>query len=190
MKQQTAFALFAILFAAAAPSLPADTITFYHNPAPCIAPEDTKGNICFVTLTNDSDFKIAHVTDISLFINMFLPKSGEADDKATNPKLIGPNPTVVNDLLIAPKGTANIKFSWDAEDNIHDNDIDSGDWTATFQVTYHYISPGDDMTVSPIGVVRVVDTPEPSSLILLGTGLFSLSAFCCLHKRKVSQLGA
>ena len=54
-------------------------------------------------------------------------RMAEADDKATNLVLVAPKPTVQNPLLIGPSGNANIKFTWDAVDLIHDNDVDGGD---------------------------------------------------------------
>ena len=168
MKHHTVFGLFALLFAAAAPSLRADMITYSQSPDPFVAYEGTSGNIGFITLKNNSLDQIAFVTSILAF--QFNATGGESDDQATNLALVAPNPTAKNPVQIAPNGTATIKFSWDAVDSIKDNDIDSGDWAAIFSVHYLYVEGTDNMTVVQ-GNVRVADAPEPSALSLIMAGI-------------------
>src|SRR5882757_2928287 len=136
MKHLTAFGLFAVLFAAASPSLRADMITYSQAPDPFVAYEGTSGNLGFITLKNEAD-RIVFITDILTF--QFNATGGESDDQATNLALVAPNPTDKNPIQIGPNGTATIKFSWDAVDNIKDNDVDFGDWAAIFGVHYLYV---------------------------------------------------
>ena len=143
-------------------------IIYSQSPDPYVALENTPGNIAFITMKNDDATSIAFVTEIhAVRLN---PTGGEADDKATNLALVAPNPTVVNPLAIGPNGTANIKFSWDAVDEIKDNDVDFGDWSAVFTVDYFYTT-GTNLLAVVQGHVRVTDpVPEPAvfSLVLLG----------------------
>jgi hypothetical protein len=166
MKHRPAFGLFSILFAVAAPSLRADII-YSQAPDPFKALEGTSGNLGFITLTNNDPNSIAFIT--AIVKAQFNATGGESDDQATNLALVAPNPTAANPVQIGPNGTANIKFSWDAVDNIKDNDVDSGDWAAIFAVDYHYVQ-GTDLIKVVSGNVRVADAPEPypSSLIMIG----------------------
>jgi hypothetical protein len=170
MKHQTMFGIFAIFSVATVISLRAD-ITYSQNPDPFVAQEGTSGNIGFLSLTNDDPNNLVSIFGIR-FNPEFFPTGGEADDKAVNLKLIAPTPTV-NDLLrIGPNGNANIKFSWDAVDAIHDGDIDSGEWEGLFAVDYFYMA-GKNFVALPKVNVSVTDTPEPPpwSLMLIGIAL-------------------
>ena len=141
MKHPKAFGLFAVLFAAAAPSLraaeitPDNRITYSQAPDPFLSFEGTTGNLGFITLKNTDPGHIAFITGINTV--RFNAIGGESDDEATNLALVAPNPTADKPTQIGPNGTANIKFSWDAVDNIKDNDVDYGDWGAIFTVDYH-----------------------------------------------------
>lgn len=168
MKHPTAFGLFAVLFAAAAPALRAGEITYSQSPDPFLSFEGTTGNIGFITLRNTSADQIAFITGIgAVRLNA---TGGESDDEATNLALVAPKPTAANPTQIGPNGTANLKFSWDAVDNIKDNDVDYGDWGAIFTVDYHYVKGTDLFTVVQ-GNVRVADAPEPSAGSLLAMGI-------------------
>src|SRR5260370_9916723 len=111
MKHPTAFGLFAVLFAAAAPSLRAAEITYSQAPDPFLSFEGTTGNIGFITLKNNSADQIAFITGIRpVRVNA---TGGESDDEATNLSLVVPNPTALKPVQTCPNITANIKFSWD-----------------------------------------------------------------------------
>src|SRR5260370_20768615 len=168
MRHQIAFRLFAVLFAAAAPSLLAAEITYSQSPDPFLSFEGTTGNIGFITLKNTSADQTAFLTSIRAV--QFNATGGESDDEATNLALVGPNPTALKPVQIGPNGTANIKFSWDAVDTIKDNDIDHGDWRAIFSVHYLYTEGTDLFTVAQ-GNVRVADAPEPSAGSLMALGI-------------------
>lgn len=168
MKHPTAFGLFAVLFAAAAPALRAGEITYSQSPDPFLSFEGTTGNIGFINLKNTSADQIAFITSIRA--NQFNATGGESDDEATNLALVGPNPTAAKPVQVGPNGTANIKFSWDAVDTIKDNDIDHGDWGAIFSVHYLYTEGTDLFTVAQ-GNVRVADAPEPSAWSLMAMGI-------------------
>ena len=178
MRHQAALGLFAISLSAAAPSLRAAGITFSQAPDPFVAQEGTSGNIGFITLKNTDPDQIAFITKILAL--HFNATGGESDDQATNLALVTPNPTVQNPVQIGPNGTGTIKFSWDAVDEIRDNDIDFGDWDAVFSVDYHYVR-GTDLSVIPVAHVRVTDAPVPepstASLILIGIGLFVIGGY-------------
>jgi PEP-CTERM motif len=150
-----------------APPVSADSINYSQNPFPFVSVENTKGNVGFITLTNTSPLVSAQVTSITIQ-NQFVPTAGEADDEAFDLSILAPNPVLIP-FLIAPNGTANIKVSWDTVDTVIDNDVDSGTWLATLNVQYNY--GGAALTTFPSVVVKVIDTPEPSSIVLLGTGL-------------------
>ena len=156
-----------ILLVLLAPPVSAGTINSSQNPFPFVSLENTKGNVGFITLTNTDPLISAEITSIKIQ-NQFVPAAGEADDEAFGLSIVAPSPILIP-FLIAPNGTANIKVSWDTVDTVIDNDVDSGTWIATLNVQYNYIGP--TQTTFPSVVVRVIDIPEPASLVLLGTGL-------------------
>ena len=169
MKNRTLLAVFVGFCAAAAMPVRAESIIRYsQNPDPFVAPEDTKGNMGILTLTNEDPDNLAVVFNIR-FSGDFFPTGGEADDRAINLKLIAPTPTVNNPLMIGPSGNANIRFSYDTVDEIHDGNIDSGEWQGFFFVDYFYVA-GSNLTRTTAVDVSVVDTPEPAAWILVFTG--------------------
>jgi hypothetical protein len=180
MKHPIAFGLLAVLLPAAAPALRAASLTYSQPTLPCMALENTSGNTCLITLTNTDPSHLVYVTNISAPAR-FVPYAGESDDQAINPALVAPNPTAQNPLVIALKGgTANIKFSWDAVDYVMDNDVDSGSWLTSFNVTYHYAG-GSNMTLLVVADVQVNDpprgTPEPATFLAIGLGLVALGGY-------------
>jgi hypothetical protein len=186
MKHPVAFGLLAVLLPAAAPALRAASLTYSQPTLPCMALENTTGNTCLITLTNTNPSQLAYVTNISA-PSAFIPYAGESDDQAINPALVAPNPTAQNPLIIALSGgTANIKFSWDAVDYIMDNDVDSGSWVTSFDITYNYGS-GSNMTLHALALVQVNDpprgTPEPAAFITIGLGLVALGG-CRFRPRR------
>lgn len=64
-----------------------------------------------------------------------------------NFKLVAPQPTVENPLQIALGGSANLKFSWDAIDLVHDNDIDFGSWSVPMTVDYTVLTEDAPSTI-------------------------------------------
>ena len=114
-------------------SAPASAVTLLitQNPNPFQAVEGTAGNIGFVN-TENIDTTTLTITGITAA--GATPTGGELDDQATNIVLIGPMPTVTNPLILVPESNFNIKFSWDAVDNIKDNDVDFGLWDARFNL--------------------------------------------------------
>jgi PEP-CTERM motif len=150
-----------------APPVSAGTINYSQNPFPFVSLENTKGNIGFITLTNTDPLVSAQITSITIQ-NQFVPAAGEADDEAFDLSIVAPSPVLIP-FLIAPNGTANIKVSWDTIDTVIDNDVDSGTWIATLNVQYNLV--GATQTTFPSVIVKVVDAPEPASIVLLGTGL-------------------
>ena len=105
-----------------------------QNPNPFEAFEGTTGNIGFVNCGNRDTATATTATITGITARGVRPAGGEVDDQATNLALIGPNPTVANPLLLVPGGNFNIKFSWDAVDDIKDNDVDFGLWDAFFDL--------------------------------------------------------
>jgi PEP-CTERM motif len=167
MRDRTGFVSLVTFLVLAALPASAGTIDYSQNPLPFVSLENTKGNIGFITLTNNDPLISAQVTSITIQ-NQFVPVAGEADDEAFGLSILAPSPVLIP-FLIAPNGTANIKVSWDTVDTVIDNDVDSGTWLATLNVQYNYIGP--TLTTFPSVIVRVVDVPEPASIVLLGTGL-------------------
>jgi PEP-CTERM motif len=166
MRYRTGFVSLTTLLILTALPVSASSINFSQNPFPFVSVENTKGNIGFITLTNTDPLVSAQVTSITIQ-KQFVPVAGEADDEAFDLSIVAPNPVLIP-FLIAPNGTANIKVSWDTVDTVIDNDVDSGTWSATLNVQYNYGGAG--LATSPSVVVEVIDTPEPASIMLLGTG--------------------
>ena len=110
--------------------------------------------------------------------NPFEAFEGTTDDQATNLALIGPSPTVANPLILVPGGNFNIKFSWDAVDDIKDNDVDFGLWDAFFDLAL----PTGNLFVT--ASLRVNDVPLPATLPLFATGLGALGLLGWRRKRK------
>ncbi len=118
----------------------------------------------------------------------FVPVAGEADDKATNLKLVAPNPTEDDPLLMAANGTANIKFTWDAVDTIIDGDTDMGEWAGAFDVMVDGASKPAELNV----YVQVEDpgyVPESSTCATAAAGTLCLLGLARLRRKRVSKAG-
>jgi hypothetical protein len=159
------------------------TLLMDQNPNPFQAVEGTLGNIGFLTLTNfgTSDITITGIT------GLITPFGGELDDQATNLNLIAP--TVFPFVLPArqpgvPLANFNIKFSWDAVDNVKDNDVDFGVWHATFTITGQ--QTGRPPTDEAFAVLQVNDVPLPAALPLFATGLGALGLLGWRRKKKAA----
>jgi hypothetical protein len=111
--------LVATIISAVSISFPASPapLQVNQNPNPFQAFEDTAGNIEFLNISNISDGNV-FINNISVVAPS--PAAGEIDDEATNVVLIALKPTVQNPVLLTPNTNFNIKFSWDAVDNIKD----------------------------------------------------------------------
>jgi hypothetical protein len=168
MKNQTVSGFFAVLFAADAPPLRADRITFSQAADPFIALEGTSGNLGFITLKNNDPDHIAFLTNILAF--QCNATGGEPSHQATNMALTAPNPTAHSPVQIGPNGTATIKFNWDAAGNIKDNGVGSGDWAPVFTIDYHDVKGTDFLTIVR-GNVRAADAP-----VLLVTGRYRFTS--------------
>lgn len=162
-------------------SAKAFTLLMDQNPNPFQAVEGTLGNVGFLTLTNfgTSDITITGIT------GLITPFGGELDDQATNLNLIAP--TIFPFVLPGsqpgvPLANFNIKFSWDAVDNVKDNDVDFGVWHATFTITG--MQTGRPPTDEAFAVLRVNDVPVPATLLLFASGLGTLSLLGWRRKRK------
>ena len=156
------------------------TLTFSQNPDPFQALEGTTGNIGFLNVTN-TDTSSATIT--SIHVGTVLHTGGEFDDQATNVVIIGPNPSGDNPLVLAPGGNFNIKFSWDAVDNIKDNDVDFGLWQANF-----LLQGAVSLEVAFVHAdLRVNDTPLHAALPLFATGFGALGLLGWRKKRKRSR---
>ena len=149
-----------------------------QNPNPFEAFEGTTGNIGFVNCGNRDTATATTATITGITARGVRPAGGEVDDQATNLALIGPNPTVANPLILVPGGNFNIKFSWDAVDDIKDNDVDFGLWDAFFDLAL----PTGDLFVT--ASLRVNDVPLPATLPLFATGLGALGLLGWRRKRK------
>jgi hypothetical protein len=163
------------------------TLLMDQNPNPFQAVEGTLGNIGFLTLSNfgTSDITITGIT------GRITPFAGELDDQATNLNLIAP--TVFPFVLPAmqpgfPLANFNIKFSWDAVDNVRDNDVDFGIWHATFTITGQ--QSGRPPTDEAFAVLRVNDVPLPAALPLFATGLGALGLLGWRRKKKTAAPAA
>jgi hypothetical protein len=151
-----------------------------QNPNPFQAFEDTAGNIEFLNISNISNGNVV-ITRISI-VSPF-PAGGEVDDEATNVVLIAPNPTVQNPVILTPNTNFNIKFSWDAVDNIKDKDVDFGLWQSGFFLDF---TVGDSQFAQAL--LRVNDTPLPPALPLFATGLGGLGLLGWRRKRKAQAV--
>ena len=156
------------------------TLLMDQNPNPFQAVEGTLGNIGFLTLSNfgTTDITITGITGV------ITPFAGELDDQATNLNIIAPTvfPFVLPGMKAGfPLANFNIKFSWDAVDNVKDNDVDFGIWHATFTITGS--QTGRPPTDEAFAVLRVNDTPLPGALPLFATGFGVLGLLCWRRKR-------
>ncbi len=146
----------------------AATLTFSQNPNPFAAVEGSPGNIGFLNIVNSAN-ELYFITNIA--VSTLVHFGGEFDDQAKNLVLIAPKPSVSSSLGLASGGNFNIKFSWDAVDDIKDNDVDFGDWLAAFTITGH-LAGGADQFDLVAAKLRVLDpVPLPAALPLFGTGL-------------------
>jgi hypothetical protein len=161
-------------------SAPASAIVLTtQNPNPFQAFEGTTGNIGLIDVIN---IGTTTITITGITASGVIPTGGELDDQATNNVLIAPNPTVADPLLLVPDSDFHIKFSWDAVDNIKDNDVDFGLWEARFGVT----SPTGNLLIT--ANLRVNDTPLPAALPLFATGIGGLGLLGWRRKRKARAI--
>jgi hypothetical protein len=151
-----------------------------QNPNPFEAFEGTTGNIGIFNVAN-VDTTTARIRSIAF--SFADPVRGELDDQPANITLIGPNPTIGNPLILNPGTNFNIKFSWDAVDNIKDNDVDFGLWDARFNID---IVEGNILT-SVGALVQVNDLPIPAALPLFATGIGGLGLLGWRRKRKAQR---
>ena len=176
------FVIVAALFAVTSYSARALTLTDSQNPDPFQALEDTSGNIGFIKIANTGSSTI-YITKI---IYSFLAHTGgERDDEATNVVLVGPKPQDTGTVDLAAGGNFNIKFSWDAIDNLKDNDVDFGLWSAFFFI-YGFVVDGPEETFTAVAHLRVNDpvVPLPPALPLFATGLGAFGLLGWRRKRK------
>jgi hypothetical protein len=132
---------------------------------PLEAPEGTSGN---PGLFNVANIGSTTATITGIFFQMLSPIKGELDDKATNIDLIRPNPTQADPLILSPDTNFNIRFSWDAVDNIKDGDVDFGQWQALFGLN---IANVPTEFVAATLQVNDPETPIPAAFPLFATGL-------------------
>ena len=186
MKKPSLVAMIAIvttLLVVIAYTAQASQLDFTQNPDPFIAPEGTAGNIGFINVANDPNSGARFEID-QIRVSALTFFGGEFDDQATNLFVVAPKPTPLNPIVLLPGTNFNVKISWDAVDNIKDNDVDFGVWLSTLSV--------DDLATKVTeGVsftLKVTDTPIPASLPLFATGIGALGLLGWRRKRKAQRL--